>query len=162
MSPQDKSGALMNFSTYYSTTPGTGVLIFNVYAERRPIRLDRQALLKLVDVTKQAAMWHTTEDTSSAVFTDIPYGSYEVEASAVGYLSAHKELKVVQNLGPVQIDIVLERDPSALNLDVANSILSSKARRQAKHAVSALKSSNLEAAQKRLGEAYKSSPSSPE
>jgi tetratricopeptide (TPR) repeat protein len=162
MSPLDKTGALQNFSTYYSTTPGTGVLIFNVYAERHPVRLDRQALLKLVDVTKQAAMWQTTEDTSKAVFTDIPYGSYEVEASAVGYLSAHKELKVVQNFGPVQIDLVLDRDPSALNLDVADSILSPKARKQAKHAVSALKSSNLKDAQKRLGEAYKSSPSSPE
>jgi tetratricopeptide (TPR) repeat protein len=162
MSPLDKTGALQNFSTYYSTTPGTGVLIFNVYAERHPVRLDRQALLKLVDVTKQAAMWQTTEDTSRAVFTNIPYGSYEVEASAVGYLSAHKELKVVQNFGPVQIDLVLDRDPSALNLDVADSILSPKARKQAKHAVSALKSSNLKDAQKRLGEAYKSSPSSPE
>lgn len=138
------------------------MLIFNVYAERHPVRLDRQALVKLVDVAKQAAMWQTTEDTSRAVFTDIPYGSYEVEASAVGFLSAHKELKVVQNFGPVQIDIVLSRDPSAMNLDVADSILSPKARKQAKHAVSALKSSNLKDAEKRLEEAYKSSPSSPE
>ncbi len=159
---RDNPGALLNLPTYYSTAAGTGILVFTVYAERHPVHLDRQALLKLVNVTKQTAMWQTTEDTSKAVFTDIPYGSYEVEASAVGYLSAHKELKVVQNFGPVQIDIVLDRDPSALNLDVADSILSAKARKQAKHAVSALKSSNLKEAQKRLGEAYKSSPSSAE
>ena len=159
---RDNPGAVLNLPTYYSTAAGTGILVFTVYAERHPVHLDRQALLKLVNVSKQTAVWQTTEDTSKAVFTDIPYGSYEVEASAVGYLSAHKELKVVQNFGPVQIDLVLDRDPSALNLDVADSILSPKARKQAKHAVSALKSSNLKEAQKRLGEAYKSSPSSPE
>jgi tetratricopeptide (TPR) repeat protein len=159
---RDNPGALLKLPTYYSTAPGTGVLIFSVYAERNTTRLDRQALLKLINVTKETAVWQTTEDTSKGVFTDIPYGKYEVEVSAVGYLSTHKDVTVAENFGPAQIEIVLHRDPAALNLDVANAVLSSKARKQAKRAVSALKSANLKDAQKHLDEAYKAAPTSAE
>ncbi len=158
---RDNPGALLELPTYYSTAAGTGMLVFTVYAERTPTHLDRQALLKLVNLTNQTAVWQTTEDTSKAVFTNIPFGSYEVEVSAVGYLSAHKDMTVAQSFGPVQIDIVLQRDPAALNLDVADAVLSSKARKQTKRAVSALKSANLKEAEKRLDEAYKLAPSSP-
>jgi hypothetical protein len=159
---RDNPGAVLALPTYYSTAPGTGMLVFTVFAERNTIHLDRQALLKLVNTTTQTAVWQTTQDTSRGVFTDIPYGSYEVEVSAVGYLSTNKEVKVVQNVGPVQIDIVLHRDPAALNLDIVEAALSSKARKQAKRAVSALKSANLNEAQRHLDEAYKQSPTSPE
>jgi tetratricopeptide (TPR) repeat protein len=159
---RDNPGALLELPTYYSTAAGTGMLVFSVYAEHTPTHLDRQALLKLVNTTSKTAVWQTTEDTSKGVFTNIPYGSYEVEASAVGYLTTHKEVKVVQNFGPVQIDMVLNRDPAALNLDVADAVLSPKARKQTKRAVSALKSANLKEAERRLGEAYKLAPTSPE
>jgi tetratricopeptide (TPR) repeat protein len=155
----------------YSTAPNTGVLIFKVSAERNGVHLDRQALLKLVNLETQAPMWQTTEMESQGpysesaargVFTDIPYGNYDVEVSAVGYLSSHKELKVVSTLVEQQIDIVLHHDPAAVNLDVADTLLSAKTRKEAKRAVSALKSGNLKEAQKQLNEAYKSAPSSPD
>ncbi len=153
---------LQDVSTSYNTAPGTGVLVFTVHAERSTVHLDRQALLKLVNLTNQSATWQTTEDTSQGVFTNIPYGSYAVEVSAVGYLSTHKELQVTNSLRPAQIDIVLHRDPEAINLDVAGAVLSPKARKQTKRAVSALKSGNLKEAQKQLDQAYKLSPSSPD
>ncbi len=159
---RDNPGALLKLPTYYSTAAGTGIIVFTVYAERTPTHLDRQALLKLVNTATQTAVWQTTEDTSQGIFTDIPYGSYEVDVSAVGYLSTHQEVKVVANFGPVQIDIVLHRDPAAINLDVAEAILSSKARKDTRRAVSALKSANLKEAQKHLDAAYKSAPLSPE
>lgn len=146
--------------TTYDTTPGTGVLIFTVYAQRKGVRLDRQALLKLVDLTNQSATWQTTEDSSQGIFTNIPYGSYAVEVSAVGYLSTRKELKVVDSFAPSLTDVVLERDPDAVNLDLFDSVTTPKARKQTKHAVSALKSGNLKEAQKQLDAAYKLSPSS--
>lgn len=146
--------------TTYDTAPGTGVLIFTVYAERKGAHLDRQALLKLVDLANQSTTWQTTEDSSRGIFTNIPYGSYAVEVSAVGYLSTRKELKVVDSLAPSLTDIVLKRDPDALNLDLSNSVTTPKARKQTKHAVSALKSGNLKEAQKQLDAAYKLSPSS--
>ncbi len=153
---------LQDLSTSYNTAPGTGVLVFTVYAERTSVRLDRQAVLKLVNLSNQSATWQTTEDTSLGVFTNIPYGSYDVEVSAVGYLGTHKELQVMNSERPAEIDIVLHRDPEAVNLDVVNSILSPKARKDTKRAVFALKSGNLNQAQKQLDEAFKLSPSSPE
>jgi len=148
--------------TTYGTAPGTGVLIFTVYSERKGVHLDRQALLRLVNLTDQSDTWQTTEDTSRGIFTNIPYGSYTVEVSAVGYLSTRKELKVANSLGPSLTDIVLNRDPEAINLDASDTVMSPKARKQTKRAVSALKSGNLKEAQKQLGAAYKLSPASPD
>src|SRR3984957_8260209 len=149
---------LQDFSTSYNTAPGTGVLIFTVFSERSTLHLDRQALLKLINLANQTATWQTTEDTSQGVFTNIPYGSYDVEASAVGYVSTHQELQVMNSLRPQQIDIVLHRDPAATNLDVANFIMSPKARKETQRAVSALKSEKYSEAQKHLDEAYKAAP----
>lgn len=153
---------LQDFSTSYQTAPGTGVLVFSVYAERSSIHLDRQALLKLVNRTTQAATWQTTEDTSQGAFTNVPYGKYDVEVSAVGYLSAQKEVDVISSLRASQIDIVLHRDPEAVNLDLLNGVMPPQARKQTKRAISALKSGNFTAAQKQLDEAFKSSPSNPD
>jgi tetratricopeptide (TPR) repeat protein len=153
---------LNDISTAYNSAPGTGVLIFTIYAEKSGTRLDRQALLKLVNLSNQSAIWQTTEDTSQGIFTNLAYGSYEVEVSAVGYLSAYKDVGVTNSMGPVQIRVVLQRDPEAINLDVESALLSPKARKHTKHAVSALKSGNFKQAQKELDEAYKLSPSSPD
>ncbi len=152
---------LQDFSTSYNTAPGTGVLVLTVFSERSSSHLDRQALLKLVNLANQTATWQTTEDTSQGVFTNIPFGSYDVEASAVGYISTHKELQVMNSLRPQQIDIVLHRDPAATNLDVANFIMSPKARKETQRAVSALKSEKYGDAQRHLDEAYKVAPEDP-
>jgi tetratricopeptide (TPR) repeat protein len=153
---------LQDFSVSYKTAPGTGVLVFTVLAERGSNHLDRQALLKLVNQADHSATWQTTDDTSQGVFTNVPFGNYDVEVSAVGYLSAHKELPVQNSLRPSQIEIVLQRDPSAINLDVAGTVMSPKARKEAKHAIFLLKSNNLKDAQKQLDAAYKLAPSSPD
>ena len=158
---RENPGALLNLGAAYSTAPGTGILILTACDQRETTHLDRQALLKLVNQTTQVTTWQTTEDTSKGVFTNIPFGRYELEASAVGYLSTHKELQVTNSFGPVQLNIVLQRDPAALNLDVADAALSGKARKQTSRAVAALKSANLKEAQKRLDEALKSAPTSP-
>jgi tetratricopeptide (TPR) repeat protein len=155
----------------YSTAPNTGVLVFEVFAERHGVHLDRQALLKLVNLQTQMSTWQTTELESQGpygesrgrgVFTNIPFGSYDVDVSAVGYLSTHTELKVFSTLVEQRVDIVLQRDPAAVNLDVADHLLSAKVRKEAKRAVFALKSGNLKEAQKQLDQAYKISPSSAE
>jgi tetratricopeptide (TPR) repeat protein len=158
--PPNDTGSLRDFSTSYETAPGTCVLVFTVFAETTRAHLDRQALLRLVNLSNQTATWQTTEDASRGVFTNIPFGSYAVEVSAVGYLSTQREVEVANSLRPALIDIVLQRDPSAINLDVADRILSAKARKETKRAVSALKSGKFSDAQKQLDEAYKSAPSS--
>jgi tetratricopeptide (TPR) repeat protein len=145
----------------YLTNPGTSVLIFKVFAEKSPAPLDRQALLKLVNLTDQTTTWQTTEENSQGAFTNVPFGNYDVEVSAVGYLSTHKEMHAA-NSQLQQFEIVLHRDPAGINLDVDHRDLSPKARKEMKRGVSALKSRNLKDAQKHLDEAYKSAPSSAE
>ena len=152
----------------YATAPNTGVLIFKVSAERKGARLDRQALLKLVNLATQSPVWQTTgnesqgpydESASLGVFTDIAYGNYDVEVSAVGYLSAHKELNVGSTLVQQQIEIILQRDPASINLDIAEAMMSPKVRKDTKRAVSALKSGKFQEAQKYLDEAHRVDPS---
>ena len=109
--------ALRRTATIYTTLP---VLVFTVYNERKGTHLDRQALLKLVSPGSQSAVWQTTlEDTSQGVFANLAYGNYNVEVSAVGYLSSRKEVQVPNSLAPVLVDVVLHRDPDAINLDVS-------------------------------------------
>jgi len=152
----------LDFSTNYNTAPGTGVLVFTVYGEKKGTHLDRQALLQLMNPANQSATWQTTSDTSRGVFTDLPYGSYNVEVSAVGYLSIQKEVLVKNSDGPSMVDIVLSRDPSAIHLDVSDTVMTPKARKQTKRAISALKSGKLKEAEKQLDAAYKLSPASPD
>ncbi len=166
-------GTMLNDRTLaraYNTAPGTGVLIFKVSSERDGHAIDRQALLKLVNLSTQNPVWRTTEDASTgvysenasqAVFTDLPFGKYDVEVSAVGYLSTHKEVTVMATIVQEQIEIVLHRDPDAINLDAAASVMTPSARKQTKRAISALKSGKLQDAQKYLDAAYKSAPSDP-
>lgn len=144
----------------YETAPGTGVLIFNVYAERSNNHLDRQAVLKLVNSAEHSAIFQTTDDSARGVFANVPFGSYEVEVSAVGYLSEHRDVQVLYLLGPKQIDVVLHRDPAAVRLDLADAVPSPKARKETKRAISFLKSGNLDQAQNQLDQAYKLAPSS--
>jgi hypothetical protein len=49
--------------TTYETSPCTAVVIFTVSAERKGVHLDRQALLRLVNVANQSETWRTTEET---------------------------------------------------------------------------------------------------
>ena len=102
----------------YNTAPGTGVLIFKVSSERDGHAIDRQALVKVVNLSTQKPVWRTTEDASTgvysekasqAVFTDLPYGKYDAEVSAVGYFSTHKEVSVMATIVQAQIEIVLHR-----------------------------------------------------
>jgi tetratricopeptide (TPR) repeat protein len=155
-------GSLKDFSTAYSTAPGTGVLVLTVYSENSRTHLDRQALAKLVDLRSQAATWQTTEDTSQAVFTNVAFGSYDVEVSAVGYLSAHKEMQLMNQPHPLELSVVLQRDPAAANLDVAGAAMPAKARKETKHGVAALKSGNFKEAQKQLSDAYQLVPTNPD
>jgi tetratricopeptide (TPR) repeat protein len=146
----------------FNSSPGTGVLIFRLYAEDTNTRLDRQAVLKLVNHADLRALWQTTDGASQGVFSNVPWGNYEVEVSAAGYFSERKEVELANSVRPVETEILLHRDASAVSLDLASAIMSSKARKQVKRAVLLMKSGNLADAQQPLELAYRMSPSSPE
>ena len=144
-------------------------MVATVSSEKKSALLDRQALLQLLKRSTQTATWQTTneivqgafeEHVSQGVFNNVEYGEYDIEVSAVGYLSERRQLQVVNSWSPIQLKFTLKRDPEAINLDVPDMVISAKARKEVKRGVSALKSNNLKEAEKQLGAAYGSDPSS--
>jgi tetratricopeptide (TPR) repeat protein len=123
-------------------------------------RLDRQAVVKLHNEARQTTNWQATADRSATDFGGLSFGKYDLEVSAVGFFTAYKEVEIKNLVDTVQVEIVLERDPSAVDLDGANTLMSPKASTEMKRAVKALKSGNLTEAQKRLDQADKLAPSS--
>ena len=153
----------------YNTAPNTAVVIFKVFGERRGHLLDRQAVLKLTNRATQLSTWQTTsrdparenlETGAEAVFLDVPLGVYDAEITAVGFLRAHQEVRISNSLAQERLEVILQRDPSAVNLDVTDAQVSPKTRKELKRAVSALKSHSLPEAEKHLNAAYQLSPGS--
>ncbi|MFZ1918294.1 MAG: tetratricopeptide repeat protein [Terriglobales bacterium] len=123
--------------------------------------LDRQSVVKSVNQHDQTEVWQTTDDKSQVVFL-LPFGHYEFEVSAVGYLSEKKDLQIYGSYSTINIEVNLHRDPAAVDLEIGEAAMPPKARKDAKHAVSALKANNFKEAKKRLDAAYKSAPSNPD
>ena len=155
--PLKPTGAPTNLTPSFDSRGGGTVLLLTVYAENNKRRLDRQSVVKLTNQATQTISWQTTNDRSEASFGDLPFGHYDIEVSAVGYITDHKELQVISALNSVKLEIVLQRDPAAFKLDV-DEALPTKARKETKHAVSALKSGNLKQAERWLDAAYQLAP----
>ena len=122
-------------------------------------RLDRQAVVKLRNEKTQEAVWQTTTDAAEASFGDLVVGSYDVEVSAVGFLTAHKTINVQGAFNTYHEEINLERDPASIELAAPTAPdMPKKARKETMRGISALKSGNYGEAQKRLDAAYKINP----
>ena len=143
----------------YDTAPGTGIFIFHVFAEKTGAPLRGLVRLDLTNLANHIGVFQTIEGDEDGVFINLAFGNYEIEVSALGYLSARQDVQSVSTIHPQPIDIVLQRDPSAINLDVAPGIISLKARKEAQHAVSLLKVGDFAEAQKHLATAYRLAPS---
>ena len=138
-----------------------GLVMLSVRAEGGKKQLDRQSVVKITNPSAHTVEWKTTDDKSNAEIS-LSFGQYEIEVSAVGYLSERKKAQIYNAIDTIQMEIDLRRDPAAVDLDIADAAMPPKARRDAKHAVSALKSANLKEAKKRLDAAYKLAPSNPD
>jgi tetratricopeptide (TPR) repeat protein len=140
---------------------GGTFLQVTVFAETTKTRLDRQSVLKLTNLSNQTVIWQTTSDVSDAII-ELPYGTYEIEVSAVGFLTDRKEMLVSGSYNAIPLEFILHRDPAAIDLNIAEAALPPKARKETKHGVSALKSGNLKDARKRLDNAYRLAPANPD
>lgn len=150
------NGGTQSYQTYGA------LLIVTVLGEKNK-PLDRQSVVKLLNKTTQSALYQSTTDRSEAPFADLRVGPYEIEASAVGYLTAHKDYSLGGVYNTHRIEITLQRDPGAVALEEPNSPdMSPKARKATQRAVRALKAGNLKQAEKQLQDAYKQAPDSPD
>ncbi len=135
-------------------------LLLTVFGPKHEI-LDRQSVVKLENKATHSIFWQTTADQSQAQFVDLDIGQYQIEASAVGYVTAIKSYPVVSNYTTYHVEISLQPDPNAVKIEEPNAPdLSKKARKEVQRAVRALKSGNLKEAQNRLESASKLAPDS--
>lgn len=144
--------------TTYETAPNTAVIVFHVFADEKPVRLDRSARLDLTSLANHLGVFLTVPSHEDAVFTNVVLGKYDITVTAVGYLSRRQEVNVISPVTE-HVDIVLQRDRSAVALSEASGLMSRKAKKEANRAVSLLKSGQLESAQKYLERAYRLAPS---
>jgi tetratricopeptide (TPR) repeat protein len=149
----------MNELHSYELHSGEELVMISVFSENGKAHLDRQAVLKITNQSTHDVVWKTTDDQSEAGL-GLPFGKYEIEISAVGYLSERKEFLTATREDTVRLEVALQRDPEAADFNIAEAAMPSKARKEAKHGVSALKSGKLKDARKRLDAAYKLAPSS--
>jgi tetratricopeptide (TPR) repeat protein len=142
----------------YETAPNTAVVIVHTFAEEKPVNLDRSARVDLTNLANQIGGFLIVPGHEAAVFVNTALGKYIISVTAVGYMNASLEVSV---LSPVRqdVDIVLHRDPAAVTINEASGLMPAKARKEARRAVSLLKSGDLTNAEKRLKAAYISAPS---
>ncbi len=142
----------------YETAPNTSVVIVHTFAEEKPVSLDRSARVDLTNLANHVGGFLIVPGHEAAVFVNTVLGRYVISVTAVGYISASLEINV---LSPVrqEVDIVLHRDPAAVTINAASGLMPAKARKEAKRAVSLLKSGDLNNAEKRLKTAYVLAPS---
>ncbi len=155
--PNQNAESDFGFHTY-DLQPGEAVVRLAVFAEDGKTRLDRQSVLKVTNQANHTISWRTTNERSEAGF-GLPFGKYEVEINAVGYLNERKEFLLVDTGQGIRVDVTMRRDPEAVDLSLVDTALPAKARKEAKHGLSALKSGNLKDARKRLDVAYQLAPS---
>jgi len=139
-----------------------GLLRVRVLSDNKA-RLDRQAAVRLHCDDPLGTIWQTTAGESETTFLGLSVCKYDIQVSAVGYLSTHKEIDVAGLTDDIRTEVILQRDPSAISLDAAGSadaVMPAKASKETQRAVQALKSGNFKESQKRLDAAYKLVPSS--
>ena len=122
--------------------------------------LDRQSVVKLYDIARKNATWHTTSNDSQASFYNLGPGEYDLDISAVGYKPQHRRVQIAFAQQNLHVEVKLDRDPNAVDLNASDDVIPPKSRKDAKRAVYALKSGNLAEAQKQLDKVYKLAPDS--
>ncbi len=122
--------------------------------------VEAQALVQVTNKSDDSVRAQVTEEKGVATFVDMPAGLYNVAVSALGYLTLHEQF--VSNGRPTttQMQVKLQKDPSAIDLSsVKGKEVSPKLRKDLLRGSAALKSAKLDEAQKYLDAAYKTDPS---
>src|ERR1019366_8409111 len=154
-------GSTTDTTRGFERRSGGAIVVLSVYAADGKTRLDRQSVVKATNQSSQTINWQATDDRSE-IAMELLVGTYDFEVGAVGYLSEQKRLSIVTTASTIRIAFSLRPDPSAMDLSIADAAMPSKARKEAKQAVSALKSGHLKDARKKLDAADKLSPSNPD
>jgi tetratricopeptide (TPR) repeat protein len=144
--------------TLYETAPDTAVIVLHLFAEKKPVNLDRSARVDLTNIANHRGVFVIIPSHEDGAIANVTRGEYEIAATAVGYLTTHQTVRIVNPVAE-DVEVVLRRDPSAVVLNQASGFMPRKAKKEADRAVSDLKSGQLASAQKHLETAYELAPS---
>jgi tetratricopeptide (TPR) repeat protein len=158
---QAKAPSLPSYSSVTVNDDVQQSLVLIIHDVSKPL-LDRQSVVKLYDPRKKVTTWRTSTEKSEASFYDLTGGSYDIDVSAVGYKTQHLQVSIAYAQEGRHVDVFLERDPSAVDLNISDDVIPPKYRKETKRAVYAFKSGHLDEAQKHLDKVYKFAPSSPQ
>jgi tetratricopeptide (TPR) repeat protein len=139
--------------------PNKRIVLLTVLNQAKA-QLDRQALIKLHDTKRDVTVFQTTDGESHSTFYDLDFGDYDVEVSAVGYLTTHKLLRVMGTIDTIKLDVELEKDPNAIDLKADDDAIPAKQRKEAKRVVYDLNSGKLKDAEPRLTKLLQAAPAS--
>jgi tetratricopeptide (TPR) repeat protein len=132
-----------------SLTSQGGLVVEVVGENRRP--LDRQAVVKAYNKQTQNVVYQTTGGNAEAGLGSLSVGTYQIEVSAVGYLTSNIEVNIPDAHVVYKVQVDLQKDPSAVDLNVStHQEMPVKVRKQMSQGVTALKSGKLKQAQKYL------------
>jgi Flp pilus assembly protein TadD len=137
-------------------TAGIEPLMLSIVDEKL-IHLNRPATVKVYNEGTQRVEWQTTKS-AEIRFEDLGPGKYEVEVSAMGYLSARKEIQLIGESHPVHVQIVLRADPDAVTLGGSDEGLPPKAAKEVEKGITDLNSQKAKDAEKHFENASKSEP----
>lgn len=152
--------ARIETSNLYPTAEGTGVFVFHVLAEEQGVRFKGDINLMLTNLANGIGLIQKVNSDQEAIFPNLQFGDYQVEVVAAGYLNTKQTVHLLPDVQTKPYEIVVHRDPMAVRLELSDNVISPKARKEAKHAVSLLKVGFLDEAQKHLDTAYRLAPTS--
>jgi tetratricopeptide (TPR) repeat protein len=140
----------------------SGAVLVTVYGDNKKL-LERQAVVKLTNKETNKTIYQTTDRTSVAAISGLAVGTYEMEVSAVGYLTAAQGLKLLSDHATFQSSVTMKKDPAAVDLGTVNEKeLPAAAHSDISHAINDLRSGKLRDAQKKLNQAEKLASSNAE
>ena len=153
--PFGAAGSNTSPTPTYQTQGAT--LLLTVKGNKGP--LDRQSVVKIRNLATGDTLWQTTNDQSESSFGDLSVAQYDLEISAVGYLTSRQPFKVQSVYGAYRLEIELQRDPSSVDIGARHAEqLPKKVRKALLRGVAALKSGNYKEAEKELDAAHKQVP----
>jgi len=136
---------------------GGGMSVEVTVVDQSMKRLDHQAVVKMYDENMKHATWQPTDKSAGATFDELAVGKYDFEVSAMGYLTGRKDVQIdsLRDRKQLKVQIVLQPDPDAINVNGAVESLSDKARKEAEKGLVDINAGKFKDAQKHLENASK-------
>lgn len=138
------------------------VLMLTITAEKNQ-PLDRQAIVMVTNTTDNSSQAQPTQEVrgkTGTTFVNLTAGVYDVSVTALGYLASHKQFTATGAITTSEMQFVLRRDPSAVDLEaIKTREMPSQERKDLLRGWAALKSGKMDDAEKKLEAANKLDPS---